>query len=165
MAIVFKHRYKSDSLIGTGTYKFRPYTVVASLPQLATPQNVSADGTTVSWDAVEHAENYDVYADGTLIGNTDGGAVSSGYTVTITEANVAGNYTAYINGAGVERDFSTNIQVFHNVKTFNIKCIFTGNRIYNATGSLTNVSWNNGFAYSEDIDITEDSSASLDTDQ
>ena len=27
MAIVFKHRYKSDSLIGSGTYKFRPYAV------------------------------------------------------------------------------------------------------------------------------------------
>ena len=135
------------------------------LPQLATPTNVSASGTTVSWDAVENAESYDVYADGTLIGNTDGGAVSSGYTVTITEVNVAGNYTAYINGVGVARAPSTDIQVFHNVKTFNIECNVTGNRIYNATGSLTNVSWNSGFAYSEDIDITEDSSASLDTDQ
>ena len=35
--------------------------------QLATPQNVTADGTTVSWDAVEHAEYYDIYADGTII--------------------------------------------------------------------------------------------------
>ena len=92
-------------------------------------------------------------------------AVSSGYTVTITEANVESNYAAYINGVGVARDLSTNIQVFHNVKTFNIECNFTGNRIYNATGSLTNASWDEGFAYSEDIDITEDSSASLDTDQ
>ena len=148
----------------SGSVKFNVYAPY-QLPQLATPTNVSVSGTTVSWDEVANAESYDVYADGTLIGNTDGGAVSSGYTVTITEANVAGGYTAYINGAGVERDFSTDIQVFHNVKTFNIKCDFTGNRIYNATGSLTNVSWNSGFAYSEDIGITEDSSASLDTDQ
>lgn len=92
-------------------------------------------------------------------------APSSGHTVTITEANVASNYSAYINGVGVPRDLSTNIQVHKNVKTFNIKCDFTGNRIYNATGSLTNVSWSNGFAYSEDVVVTEDSSASLDTDQ
>lgn len=89
---------------------------------------------------------------------------SSGYTVTIIEENVAATYTVYINGVGVPRN-SSNIQVFHNVKTFNIECPVTGNRIYNATGSLTNVSWNSGFAYSKDIDITEDSSASLDTDQ
>lgn len=43
-------------------------------PKLATPQNVTVDGTTVSWDHVEHAENYDVYADDTvLLGNTTGG--------------------------------------------------------------------------------------------
>lgn len=90
---------------------------------------------------------------------------AEGYTVTITEENVAATYSVYINGVSVERDFSTNVQVFHNVKTFNIECPVTGNRIYNATGSLTNVSWNSGFAYSKDIDITEDSSASLDTDQ
>lgn len=68
MAIVFKHRYKSDSLIGSGTYKFRPYTVAYPLPQLATPQNVTADGTTVSWDEVENATSYAVLADGTSIG-------------------------------------------------------------------------------------------------
>ena len=68
MAIVFKHRYKSDSLIGTGTYKFRPYTVASPLTQLATPQNVSADGTTVRWDAVENATSYEVFADNNSIG-------------------------------------------------------------------------------------------------
>ena len=148
----------------SGSVKYNVYAPY-QLPQLATPTNVSASGTTVSWDEVANAESYDIYVDNTLYENTDGGAVSSGYTVTITEANVAGSYTAYINGAAVERDYSTDIQVFHNVKTFNIKCDVTGNRIYNATGSLTDVSWNSGFAYSKDIDITEDSSASLDTDQ
>ena len=68
MAVVFKHRYKSDSLIGTGTYKFRPYTVASPLPQLATPQNVTANGTTVSWDEVENATSYAVLADGSEIG-------------------------------------------------------------------------------------------------
>lgn len=68
MAIAFKHRYKSDSLIGTGTIKFRPYTLASPLPQLATPQNVTANGTTVSWDEVENATSYAVLADGASIG-------------------------------------------------------------------------------------------------
>ena len=71
MAIVFKHRYKSGSLIGTGAVKFRPYTVASPLPQLATPQNVTADGTTVSWDAVENATSYAVLADGSEIGTVE----------------------------------------------------------------------------------------------
>ena len=71
MAIVFKHRYKSGSLIGTGAVKFRPYTVASPLPQLATPQNVTADGTNVSWDEVENATSYAVLADGTSIGVVD----------------------------------------------------------------------------------------------
>ena len=92
--IFFKPFYRGLSLIGSGTYKFRPYTVAepaigdllttssdeilqdgngnyleyTSLYQLAAPQNVTADGTTVSWDAVEHAENYDIYADGIILG-------------------------------------------------------------------------------------------------
>lgn len=45
------------------------------LPQLAKPTNVSINGTTLSWDAVENAESYDIYADGGLIGNTTGGTV------------------------------------------------------------------------------------------
>lgn len=40
----------------------------SELTQLATPQNVSADGTVVSWDEVENATSYDVLADGTSIG-------------------------------------------------------------------------------------------------
>lgn len=71
MAIVFKHRYRLDSLIGTGAVKFRPYTVASPLPQLATPQNVTADGTVVSWDAVENATSYEVLADGTSIGTVE----------------------------------------------------------------------------------------------
>lgn len=155
MAIVFKHRYKSDSMIGTGTIKFRPYTVASplsisyaltnctadstnpteivvgktydfgftadsgyeftgsgttsvsggtivawdypdtsdltritvaievtgnltitqiasvSLPQLATPANVSAESTTVSWDEVENATSYEVFADGVSIGTVE----------------------------------------------------------------------------------------------
>lgn len=35
--------------------------------KLATPQNVTANGTTVSWGAVENATSYDVYADDTTL--------------------------------------------------------------------------------------------------
>lgn len=38
------------------------------LTQLATPQNVTADGTNVSWDEVENATSYEVLADGASIG-------------------------------------------------------------------------------------------------
>lgn len=48
--------------------------LLLNLPQLSAPANLTADGTTVSWDAVENAESYDVYADDTvLLGNTTGG--------------------------------------------------------------------------------------------
>lgn len=81
MAIAFKHRYKSDTLIGTGAVKFRPYTVATPLPQLATPQNVTADGTTVSWDEVENATSYAVLADGVSIGTVE---KQNGYSVALT---------------------------------------------------------------------------------
>lgn len=89
MAIAFKHRYKSDSLIGTGTIKFRRY---SALPQLATPQNVSADGTTVSWDEVENATSYAVLADGSEIGTVEGAAtnftLSDGSTLITSDGQI-----------------------------------------------------------------------------
>ena len=56
-------------------------TVFEKITQLATPQNVTANGTTVSWDAVENATSYEVLADGASIGEY---SVPSGYTVTLT---------------------------------------------------------------------------------
>lgn len=58
-----------------------PYTMSASEEtltadflhlKLATPQNVTASGTTVSWDAVENATSYAVLADGSEIGTVIG---------------------------------------------------------------------------------------------
>ena len=46
-------------------------TVFERMSQLATPQNVTADGTTVSWDAVENATSYAVLADGSEIGTVE----------------------------------------------------------------------------------------------
>lgn len=50
------------------------------LTQLATPQNVTADGTNVSWDAVENATSYEVIEGG----NNVLGTVTPSYKVTVT---------------------------------------------------------------------------------
>ena len=53
--------------------------------QLATPQNVTANGTTVSWDEVENATSYEIFADGTSIGTVEGTAQNASYIVTIDD--------------------------------------------------------------------------------
>ena len=58
-----------------------------SFTKLAAPV-VTADGTTVSWDAITNAESYDVYVDGELYENTTGGG-----TVTIISFKLWGNGT------------------------------------------------------------------------
>ena len=55
----------------SGSVKYNVYALY-QLPQLATPTNVSASGTTVSWDEVANAESYDIYVDNTLYENTTG---------------------------------------------------------------------------------------------
>ena len=97
MAISFKHRYKSGSLIGAGTIKFRPYTIVEPLPQLSTPQNVTADGTTVSWNGVENATSYAVLADGNEIGTGEQLATPQNVTAdrTTVSWNAVENATRY----------------------------------------------------------------------
>lgn len=51
-------------------YSGNTYEMVYAL-QLATPQNVTANGTTVSWDEVENATSYAVLADGSEIGTVE----------------------------------------------------------------------------------------------
>lgn len=73
-------------------------TVFEKITQLATPQNVSANGKTVSWDAVENATSYAVLADGNEIGIVEGAA--SGQTwfddeVSFTQGEVKDFY--YLN--------------------------------------------------------------------
>ena len=65
--------------------------------KLATPQNVTANGTTVSWDAVENATSYDVYADDTTLL----GSVASQQSVDLTTLSgwadlTDGNHTIQI---------------------------------------------------------------------
>ena len=52
---------------------------------LATPQNVTANGTTVSWDEVENATSYAVLADGSEIGTVEGTTQDASYIVTIDD--------------------------------------------------------------------------------
>lgn len=116
--------------------------------QLATPQNVSVDGTTVSWDPVENAETYDIYVDGTLFENTDGGG-----GVTHSETWIM-NYQIE-----TETEFSTNIS-FRDADGDSYSNIvgaryteageppdgaygiyFDGSYVYNTSGSITG--WHN----------------------
>lgn len=58
-----------------------------TLPKLATPQNVTADGTTVSWDEVENATSYEIYADGISFGDyTPAVYTQSGNELTVQDA-------------------------------------------------------------------------------
>lgn len=66
--ISFRHLH-NVSTIGSGSVKFKVYAPY-QLPQLSTPQNVSASGTTVSWDEVANATSYELYADGTSLATT-----------------------------------------------------------------------------------------------
>lgn len=59
--------------------------------QLATPQNVTANGTTVSWDEVENATSYEVLADGVSIGTVQGTTQDASYIVTIDDVTNDGN--------------------------------------------------------------------------
>lgn len=71
----------NENNIGSQTSVTATLGLLLNLPQLSAPANLTADGTTVSRDAVENAESYDVYADDSvLLGNTTGGAASSGET-------------------------------------------------------------------------------------
>lgn len=57
--------------------------VVASQPKLATPTNLSVSGDTLTFDTVEHAEQYEVFAGSNSIGT---------YTPTVTYTLEAGTY-------------------------------------------------------------------------
>lgn len=73
------------------------------LPQLATPANVSADGTTVSWDEVENATSYEVKADGESIGTVENetgetwllNETVDGRTLTSTNVSFMSNNTKF----------------------------------------------------------------------
>ena len=53
--------------------------------KLATPTNVTADGTTVSWDEVENATSYDIYVDGAVYETINSSPPSNIITVSTTK--------------------------------------------------------------------------------
>nr|DAI55031.1 MAG TPA: hypothetical protein [Caudoviricetes sp.] len=67
--------------------------------KLATPTNVTADDTTVSWDEVTNATSYDVYVDGAVYDTVTDSVShtltfpSSGLTVTVNNNTVTSPYT------------------------------------------------------------------------
>lgn len=82
MAIIFNGT-TVDKVIFNGaemeTVKFEGVVVFENKPQLATPQNVTADGTNVSWDEVENATSYEVIEGG----NNVLGTYTPTYTVKV----------------------------------------------------------------------------------
>lgn len=78
------------------------------LPQLSKPTNVSISGTTLSWDEVENAESYDIYADGALLGNTTG-ATSVKYKGKGTTSIANNPYYMKINGTASSTDYDMQI--------------------------------------------------------
>lgn len=64
----------NENNVGSQTSVTATLGLLLNLPQLSAPTDLTIDGTTLSWNAVENAESYDVYADDTvLLGNTTGG--------------------------------------------------------------------------------------------
>lgn len=105
--ISFTRRYQNSTLVGTGTYKFRRYSVEEPVvtPQLAVPQHSSVNGTLLTFDTVENAETYDIFADGTNIGAA---AVSYAIDTIVTNGTYTGADTvSCINSATIT--FTANV--------------------------------------------------------
>ncbi len=64
----FEHYNRTQNLIGSGQYKFRPYVAVGTL---SAPQNPSLAGSMMSWDKVDSAGKYEIFADNASIGEVD----------------------------------------------------------------------------------------------
>lgn len=162
----FKHYYKNNVLLGTSTYKFRLYSQSEPVvtPQLAAPTNVSVSGTTVSWNEVENATSYDIYADGTLIGNTDGGVTPKGYKLTLTSIYLNAGQTVSIhmnNADGTSTVVSTlsDNMSWENVVSFWITDSYDGvtSVVINGTSGGT-YSEANPYVLTQDTTLTYDNS-------
>lgn len=132
-------------------------TYTVAQPQLSAPANLTADGTTVSWDAVENAESYDVYADDTvLLGNTTGEA-PKGFTIKYTNDGRSDVSTYFkINGNSTE-EITAASGTFENVET--IQFILGYNENYADTVNSTILGLNlsaNESALSEVYTLTQD---------
>lgn len=110
---------------------------LAGVAQLATPQNVTANGTTVSWDAVENATSYAVLADGNEIGTVEGGPTGGTLTIHfIDDGNINGQ--VIINDGSPQTITGTQTKVYENVYSFKVQS-FLACDITNQTGSMIGV--------------------------
>ena len=121
--------------------------------KLATPQNVTANGTTVSWDAVQNATSYDVYADNTtLLGN-----VTSQQSVDLTTlsgwANLTdGNHTIQIVAKAdgyKDSEKSAGVEVTKAPQAYTDCLTFTG-KDSEFTLKATNKTWDGTLEWSVD---------------
>lgn len=133
-------------------------------PQLATPQNVTADGTTVSWDEVENATSYAVLADGNEIGTVEKAPVQHGYAVTITKnitmTRESEAYYSLDNGATyIEIPCTDDNLVLNGVTQIKFKTTYYETSVYNGSTKICGYSGtvgDYGPYYSENIILSGD---------
>lgn len=157
---------------------FNGATVFESMSQLTTPQNVTADGTNVSWDEVENATSYEVIEGG----NNVLGTVTPPHTVTFkfnafgyTSPEPCRGHVYYSLDNGntwidvLESNTGTTFVdiVLNDVKQIKFKCIADGvdyGNIDSGTGSLAGINiYTSGHEtkISDNYVITEDSTANI----
>ena len=152
-------------------------TVFEKITQLATPQNVTADGTTVSWDAVENATSYEVIEGGNNVLGTV--TASSKVTFKFTSYGISlassRGYVYYSLDNGntwvdvLESNTGTSFVdiVLDNVTQIKFKCIADGSTygsIESGTGSLAGINiYTSGYEtkISDNYAITQDSIANV----
>ena len=123
-------------------------TVFEKITQLATPQNVTANGTTVSWDAVENATSYAVLADDGEIGTVEG---AQGYHINIIKRTGYADYPGInyykVNGIASSTNYDGYVDtngILHGTTTFtNAKTISS----FLSTGSSGERMTVNGVTY------------------
>ena len=124
------------------------------LSKLATPQNVIIDGTTLTFDEVENATSYAVFADGSEIGTVEKETGSTDATVTITNTStryIANVGTSYNGGGMANPDIGT--VGTNSTETFTIP---KGTTIY--ISANTNMGYDSFVSTSITGNITEESS-------
>lgn len=144
-------------------YMGNTYEMVYAL-QLATPQNVTANGTTVSWDEVENATSYEIYADGVSIGTVEKAPVQHGYVVTITKSitmtRESEAYYSLDNGATyIEIPCTDDNLVLNGVTQIKFKTTYYETSVYNGSTKICGYSGtvgDYGPYYSENIILSGD---------
>ena len=124
-------------------------TVFEKITQLATPQNVTANGTTVSWDAVENATSYAVLADGSEIGTVenvteDALAGTWAFNDVITLDSAQSFNLVFISGGiqgtliSIEKTFGT-FSLYYTWENSNVTQAFTGGQWTDTTYKTINI--------------------------